>query len=375
MTYKNLTDLSPGNSTSTPLAGGATFTGTKEYSPLPDVMVTVKADVAGTLYIDFSIDDGANWDTSIPFTVAAGVGEFHTAVKGPRHCRVRFVNGSSAQSYMRLQTSFGVYRQPNQAGKSIIQLDVDAISVRPSDYKFEVARGLRSGAVVWNKFGYNDDIDVGTEVVAEFGGPFTPLEAASTLSIVSTSTSDDVGSTGATGVVVYGVDANWATQTEVVFLDGTTPVITTSTWLGINRMSVYAAGTEKQNVGTITATAVTGGAIQATLPAGEGTSQQAIFFVKASAQALMTYLFFNVEKFTIGTDPIATFKLWVYSAVSNAKYEVTRYLLNAGVQQSAQLTFPTPLIIGEKSAMWIECTTTQNNTSTSARFSLVLVDN
>ena len=69
------------NSTTTPLTGSATFTGTWELTEAPEVAVQCKSDVAGTLYFDFS-PDGTNVDSTFPvngFTVSAGVSEFHRA--------------------------------------------------------------------------------------------------------------------------------------------------------------------------------------------------------------------------------------------------------------------------------------------------------
>lgn len=365
--------ISTGNSTVTPLSGGATYTGTAEKTAHTDLLVYCYSDVAGTLYVDLGVIEG-NYRTSIPFSCAAGVSEFHTVVKGYRWCRIRYVNGASAQATFELQTEFGVYRQPNKALNSALTGDDDAAAVRPTVFQYEAALGLRSGTTLWNKFGYNADVDTGTEVVAAFGGTFTPLAAASTLSIVSSSTADDVGSTGATGIVIYGVDANWASQIEVVSMDGVTPVVTTSTWLGINRISVYAAGSGKANAGTITVTAVTGGAVQATMPVGEGTSQQCIFFVRDNHQALLDFLFLNAEKLSGGGTPKVTFKCWVYSAVSNAKYEVFRYLVDTGAGAGYLSLSPRqPFVVGEKSAFWIEATTDSDNTSVAARFSLLEV--
>lgn len=102
---------STGNTSTTALAGGATFTGTGEKTNHPDVMVSVKTDAAGTLYFDFS-DDGTNWDETQPpsgLTIASGQHYNHIATKGPRYCRVRLVNGGSAQTYLRLYTYFGLF--------------------------------------------------------------------------------------------------------------------------------------------------------------------------------------------------------------------------------------------------------------------------
>jgi len=366
--------ISTGNSTTATLAGGATFTGTGELTSHPDVLVTCKSDVAGTLYVDFSIDGGSNYDTTLTYAVAANTGEFHIAVKGKRTCRIRYTNGSSAQGFFRLQTQFGTFRQPNQSINTTLQNDADAAAVRPSHYQYEAALGRRAGVTTWNNFGYNADVDIGTEVVCNFGGTFTPLAAASTLTFTCSSTADVNGGTGAHGVVVYGVDANWNSQIEVVLLNGTTPVVTTSTWLGINRAAVYLAGSGKANAGTITITATTGGATQGLIATGEGTTQNVIFFVRDNYQALIDFIFLNAEKLSGGSTPKVTFKIWVFSAVSNAKYEVFRYLIDTSAGDGhLDLSMPQPLVVGEKSAVWIEATTDTNDTSCKARFSLIEV--
>ena len=125
--------VSPDNTSTTPLAGGATFTGTGEQNNSPDVMVSLQTDQAGTLNFQFS-PDGTNWST-FPvdgFSVEAGVHEFHTAVKGPRYFRVVFTNDAgTAQTYLRLYTYFGTFAGKTNAplGQDINN-DSDAIIVK-----------------------------------------------------------------------------------------------------------------------------------------------------------------------------------------------------------------------------------------------------
>lgn len=86
------------NTTTTPLNNGETFTGIGEQNIMPDVGVSCKTDTSGTIYFDFS-NDNVNWDSTFPtlgFNVAAGIHEFHTAVKLARFFRVRFVNDSGS---------------------------------------------------------------------------------------------------------------------------------------------------------------------------------------------------------------------------------------------------------------------------------------
>jgi hypothetical protein len=116
------------NSSTTPLLAAETFTGAAELNVYPDVMCSCYADVAGTLYFDFSVN-GTDWRTFPPagFAVAAGVHEFHVAVKGPRYFRTRFVNGASGQTTFQLYTYYGTFRQPNAPIGFNIADDADAI--------------------------------------------------------------------------------------------------------------------------------------------------------------------------------------------------------------------------------------------------------
>jgi hypothetical protein len=242
------------------------------------------------------------------------------------------------------------------------------------DHHHEVALGRRTGETLWNKFGYNSSFGPGTEVVASFGGTFTPLLTASTLSFVSTSGNDTNGGTGCHGLVVYGVDENRDNQIEVVFLTGVTPVVTTSQWLGINRIAIFRSGTSLINEGQITGTATTDASIQTRMEIGEGTSQQCIFFTNAGSTGLFNWLTVNALKISAGTEPVITVKAWVYSAVSNAKYEVFRISMDTKVTNNIELSPDMPFVLGEQSAFWLEATTDKASTEISARFSLIEYD-
>lgn len=69
------------NNSTTPLSGGATFTGTGEINDYEHVGVSCFSDTAGTLYFDFS-PDGTNWSTfpTAGFTVAAKGKVFNRSV-------------------------------------------------------------------------------------------------------------------------------------------------------------------------------------------------------------------------------------------------------------------------------------------------------
>lgn len=239
-----------------------------------------------------------------------------------------------------------------------------------SDYNTEVSLGKVNGSTLWNKFGYNEDIDVGTEVVASWGGTFTPLTTETTLIIASSSANDTNGGTGCNSVYISGIDKDRNEQFELVTLNGTTSVVTTTEWLGINRVSMFLCGSGQVNDGEIDVIATTGGSTMAQMPEKVGSTQQCIFHIPANNNFLTEELYINV--LNKGKDAELTFKVWVYSAVSNGKQEVFRTEVDTQVTNLIDIEPNLPFPISEKTVMWIECTSNKANVAVNARFSGIL---
>lgn len=372
--FGNGNEISTSNSTTTLLTASSVFTGAwEDVSAYESVVVAVKTDQNGIFSVQFS-PDGTNQDSTLTrYYRTTQIEAPHRFTITRKYCRVVFTNTSASdQTYLRLQTVFGTKGDLNAPIDSTLPQDFDSTVVRPTDYKSEVALGLRQGSVLWNKFGYNEDIDIGTEVVASWGGTYTPPLTAYTLSVVSTDAADDgdPAGTGCNSIVIYGIDANRDEQTVVVTMNGTTPVVTTETWLGVNRIAMFLCGTDLVNQGTITATLTTAGTIQAQMPALGGVTQQCIFHVPAKHDFLMEWLRVNAINKTAAA--LLTVKVWVYSAVSNGKQEVYRMGIdtdkNIDISENPRLQFP----ITEKTVIWMEITSDKNNITATGRFSGIL---
>lgn len=361
-----------------PLGIGETFTGEwADVSTYPSLVLAVATDQDGTAQIQYS-PDGANVDSALTRYHRVGlINPPFRFTNTRKYARVTFANTSGiAQSYLRIQVVLGDRTDLNAPLDSTLAQNFDAIATRPTDYAGEVALGKRQGSTLWNKFGFNLDVDSGAaEVVASWGGTFTPMTTARTLSIVSDDANDTSGGTGANSVVVYGIDADRRSQVEVVTLNGTTPVVTATTWLGVNRISIALAGSGQANAGTITATATTDATIQGQVPAGLGSSQQCIFHTQEGHQALAEWITVDVVRFAGGTQPVVTLKGWVFSAVSNSKYEVVRVYIDSSISNSITIAPPSPFPIGESSTFWLEATTSENNTEVAARITLKEIRN
>jgi len=98
-----INDMATGQSTTVPLAGGATYTsGTMTGDGYRRITGSVTANVAGTLYVEQSPNGGVNWDISDAITVGAGEAKgFCVEVCCPS-LRIRYVNGAAAQATFRL---------------------------------------------------------------------------------------------------------------------------------------------------------------------------------------------------------------------------------------------------------------------------------
>lgn len=220
------TILSSGNSTKSALGSGATFTGAWETNDRPDVMVSCQTDNTGTLYFDFSNDGGTNSSIfpSNGFSVASGVHEFHVAVKGPRSMRVRLVNDTGAQTYLRLYTYFGEFNKPNAPLNQSLGADQDATVVRTIDPTVDEVLGRLGGVSKRRKFGYATGL--GTAI--QLGTPSTwvdlwaygGLRTAPTSSFTPYTASSSASDT--TNVTHQYLDANGNRQEVEVTLTGQT---------------------------------------------------------------------------------------------------------------------------------------------------------
>ena len=362
------------NSTASTLTSGTTFTGTwEDISQYPSLTISLSTDQNATYYIQFS-SDGVNTDSSlVRYHRTTEINTPHRYTTTRKYFRITLTNtGVVSQTYCRFQTLLCHQTDLNAPIDSILAKDFDATVVRPTEFKYEVALGRRQGSTTWNKWGYNADIDIGTEAVWAYGGLFTRIDTASTFTVVSSSAQDILTSgTGAWNVVIYYIDSTRTAATVVVPLNGTTPVVTSVTGLGINRVAIYNSGSGDSNAGNITITATTGGSVQAYIPAGEGTTQQAIFFTQANHVALADWLTINVNKISGGGSPRVTIKIWVYSYISTAKYLVFSKTIDTSVENNIELTPSQPFVISESSIFWIEATSDTNNTIVSSRFSLI----
>lgn len=239
------------------------------------------------------------------------------------------------------------------------------------DFRYSVAEGNVNGASTVNKFGYNDDVDSGSEeIIAKFGGTFLIMTGADNLDIVSSSVNDTAAGTGARSVFISGIDGSGEPVSEIVAMAGTSNATTVNTYVGVNRMYVLSSGSLGYNDGTITVTD-NGGSFgtQASIEPNISVTQQLIYHTTVGKNFLADWLFFNINKISGGASPVVTIRGYSYSRVIATTFEVFKITIDTDVENTVELNPSQPFVIGGQEVLYFTAESNQNNTIVRGRFS------
>lgn len=186
-------------------------------------------------------------------------------------------------------------------------------------------------STIINIQGINEDVDLAAaEDVCEAGGtyaglPVIPTQAGEALNVVSGSANDTSAGTGARTIRVEGLDANGSWAEENITLNGTTPVVTTSTWLRVIRAYIVTAGSGATNAGAITIKHNTTTAnVFSVIKAGRGQAANAVFTVPTGKTARLTS--WSVQGYGLTTANEVTAELLVRPTGTNQAWRTVRTL-------------------------------------------------
>lgn len=168
--------------------------------------------------------------------------------------------------------------------------------------------------------GHNPSIGAGAAAdVWEGGGNYPFLAAAATLEVLSSSASDTAAGTGARTVLVSGLNSAYATISEVVTLNGVTPVSTVNQYLRVNLFTTTSSGSGEVNAGDITLRVAGGGTTQCIARAGYGFGRSAVFTVPAGFTFFMSSAVFTVLSANGATVNVASFAIFQRSSTGNRR--------------------------------------------------------
>jgi hypothetical protein len=245
-----------------------------------------------------------------------------------------------------------------------------AISV--SDRMLDIAEAAVPGHDVMLKFGRNSDIDTGSsEVIWDAGGPYTFDNSAQSLEIVSSLANDTAAGTGARTVTVVGLDANRLQRSETVTLNGTTAVAISGTWMRVFRAYVATAGTNEVNVGDISIRIASGGDTRARITALTGQTLMAVYTVPAGRTGYMFRYYASLNTGSPATAAAMDLRLWFRTSTGVRTLKHQQSLMAGAFSH----TFAAPLVVAEKTDVFLDAVVSANNSDICGGFEMVLSDN
>ena len=150
------------------------------------------------------------------------------------------------------------------------------VKAKNEPFDLQVSRGQISGHSTLSLFGYQSAVGNTKIPVWENATAYTYITSASTLTLVSTSTSDDT----VAKVLISGLDSSFNPISETLALNGTTNVTTVNSYFRVNSLLMTSPGTSQTtNVGTITLKQSSN--VIAQINIGIGKSQMSIYTVPA----------------------------------------------------------------------------------------------
>jgi hypothetical protein len=143
-------------------------------------------------------------------------------------------------------------------------------------FDLQVARGQIMGHQIVSIFGYQGAIGNTKIPVWENATAYTYITSASTLTLVSTSASDNTSAT----ILISGLDANFAPISETLAMNGTSGVTTVNSYFRVNSLLMTSPGTSQTtNAGVITLKQSSN--IVAQINTGVSKSQSTVYTVPA----------------------------------------------------------------------------------------------
>jgi hypothetical protein len=249
----------------------------------------------------------------------------------------------------------------NTAGEPILRVATASGSAQGKIWTMQVAQGLIAGHTTESISGYNPATSAGDAVwSAATPYPWSSLDTAQTLYLKS---STNNATDRSMPILIDGLDANYAEQTEVIILnasDSRTAVTSTKQFLRVHYIMCNGANT---NVGDITAHVTSGtGSIVSKLSADRGREMAGVYTVPAGYTG---YLFKGDASSTAAT---------VVNFMGRYFGKAFMVLHVAIVDNSTYIyDFPFPMTLPEKTDLY---TTIQSGSGkTAVNYEILLVAN
>lgn len=234
--------------------------------------------------------------------------------------------------------------------------------------RISIRRGEVAGLASVSLFGRNTDVDLAAaEDIWDSGGTYPFVGTATSVAVVSTSTSDTAAGAGARIIQIYGLDGDYNMVTEELTLNGTTVVNSANAFLRIYHAKVISSGASGVNVGSIL-----GSSPGFSIPVGAGQTSMAVYTVPAGKTAYVSKVVAAISNSTGATYTTVVLNARPFGTNSvNKVYQCNLY--NAGTSALTR-DFDAPIVVPEKTDIWFSAATSRNDTVVNVGIDMILVD-
>lgn len=221
----------------------------------------------------------------------------------------------------------------------------------------------------------NPDVDDSgsREDIWEGGGLLPYLTTAQTLDIVSTHANDTLGGSGLNTLFVSCINDTGFVATEILNMNGTTPVETSIECFRPRFMAGVFGGDSEENAGTITATSSSSADLQMQMNPRDGLSKNSHFTVPTGQIATIKAIYFGATK-TGGQSPIVQVKGKARFFGTNIWVQTFDFKLDTSVSDVFTLIQPISNELVARTDYRLEVTSSTDNTDVLARTYVVFSD-
>lgn len=236
-------------------------------------------------------------------------------------------------------------------------------------FPVQVARGLVSGAQPIGSYGERTTAGAETNRIIWPNGVFTLPDAAGVqMSIVSTSANDAAAGTGIQTIEIHYLDEDLIEKTEIVTLNGLTPVLTTATNIRfINCMHIQTYGANAYAAGDITAS--NGGTTYSQISTNETRCTSSARMIPAGKRAFLAGASAGSVSGTAATSAVVRI---VATELDNHQYIDPLIFIpfgSVGIQDTSEsFNFPVPLPFSAGSVIAMSATVDKAATVTGSWF-------
>lgn len=242
-------------------------------------------------------------------------------------------------------------------------------TITGGDVGVETALGQVHGYEPNVKFGVNGTIGTTEEDLWEYGGKYVWPQEGDFLELVSTSAEDNPLGLGTWSVHIDGLDSEWNPISEVIELDGLTPVVTLQQFRRVNRMFSQQSTDRIGQVGTISATHVDDAEVLAIFTPTNNQTLQTMYTVPKGYVAVILGTAFGSIR-----NEQAFFRFW---SKDNRNASHTQRVRRTATTYEQYVTedFRVPFVLDEMTDLWISAVSlAATPVRVTGEYSMLIVD-